>query len=44
MGRPIRVARSRQFVKLPVEESAQSGDASIELNTSAEQADSADEN
>lgn len=44
MGRPIRVARSRQFVKLPVEESAQSGDASIELNTSAEQADTADEN
>jgi hypothetical protein len=44
MGRPIRVARSRQFVKLPKEESAQSGDTSSELNSSAEQADNADQN
>jgi hypothetical protein len=44
MGRPIRVARSRQFVKLPEEERAKSGDASTELNSSAEQGDNADQN
>ncbi|KAM3758072.1 hypothetical protein ACB098_01G015300 [Castanea mollissima] len=56
MGRPIRIARSRQFVKLraeenaesgdisTTEESAESGDTSTELNSSVEQADTADEN
>ncbi|KAE8099954.1 hypothetical protein FH972_017897 [Carpinus fangiana] len=44
MGRPIRVARSRQFVKLPEEERAKSGDTSTELNSSAEQGDNADQN
>ncbi|XP_040998734.1 RNA-binding protein CP31B, chloroplastic-like [Juglans microcarpa x Juglans regia] len=45
MGRPIRVARSRQYVKLRAEEGAESGDTSIQSTpTSAEHADSANEN
>lgn len=42
MGRPIRVARSRHFVKLQAEESAQPEDTSTELNSSGEQSDTAD--
>ncbi|KAG2666170.1 hypothetical protein I3760_15G043800 [Carya illinoinensis] len=44
MGRPLRVARSKQFVKLRAEENVESGDTSIESTSSAEQADAADEN
>ena len=38
MGRPIRIARSRQFVKLRAEENAESGDTS----TTEESAESED--
>lgn len=44
LGRPIRIARSRQFVKQPAEESTQSVETSTELNSSAEQVDTADDN
>lgn len=44
MGRPLRVARSKQFVKLRAEENVESGDTSIESTSSAEQADVADDN
>ncbi|XWS21459.1 hypothetical protein CRYUN_Cryun30bG0056600 [Craigia yunnanensis] len=40
MGRPIRVARSRQFVK--VQDSSQSDDKSTELNSDLEQADTSE--
>ncbi|XP_008219352.1 PREDICTED: 28 kDa ribonucleoprotein, chloroplastic [Prunus mume] len=37
MGRRIRVARGKQFVKVPKEESSQLGDESTELNSTVEQ-------
>ncbi|EEF48564.1 ribonucleoprotein, chloroplast, putative [Ricinus communis] len=39
MGRPIRVARSKQFVRQPREEGQQSDDTSTDLNIGVEQAD-----
>ncbi|XP_028792800.1 RNA-binding protein CP29B, chloroplastic [Neltuma alba] len=42
MGRPIRVARSKQFVKQPVEESARSEDESSETSVNGVEADKAD--
>lgn len=44
MGRPIRVARSKQFVKQLTEEAIQSGDTSIELNSVVEQAETTNNN
>lgn len=41
MGRPLRVARSKQFLKLQNKESLQSNDASEELIPDAEQVDEA---
>ena len=38
MGRPIRVQRSKQFVKVQSEDSSQSDDKSTELNSNFEQA------
>ena len=38
MGRPIRVQRSKQFVKVQSEDSSQSDDKSTELNSNLEQA------
>ncbi|KAJ7958966.1 28 kDa ribonucleoprotein, chloroplastic-like [Quillaja saponaria] len=43
MGRPIRVARSRQFVKQPKEESPQSEDTTDELSSDVAEADQADQ-
>ncbi|XVE60541.1 hypothetical protein DITRI_Ditri05aG0137000 [Diplodiscus trichospermus] len=40
MGRPIRVARGRQFVKVQSEDGSQSDDKSTELNNDLEQPDS----
>lgn len=37
MGRRIRVARGKQFVKVPKEESSQLVDESTELNSTVEQ-------
>lgn len=42
MGRPIRVARSRQFVKQPVEESGKSEDTTSESSVNGVEADKAD--
>ncbi|PON91638.1 Splicing factor-like protein [Trema orientale] len=42
MGRPIRVARSKQFVKQPITESAESEDFSTELNSGGKEAEIAD--
>ncbi|KAF7816994.1 28 kDa ribonucleoprotein, chloroplastic [Senna tora] len=42
MGRPIRVERSRQFVKQPENESAKSGDTTSELSVNGVEADKAD--
>ncbi|XP_062097289.1 28 kDa ribonucleoprotein, chloroplastic isoform X2 [Humulus lupulus] len=42
MGRPIRVARSKQFVKQPAIEGAESEDTSPELNSGVEAAEIAD--
>lgn len=42
MGRPLRVARSKQFLKLQTKESLQSKAASDELIPDAEQADEAE--
>ena len=42
MGRPIRVARSRQFVKQPVQESAMSEDTSSETSVNGVEADKTD--
>ena len=42
MGRPIRVARSRQFVKQRVEESEKPEDTSSELSVNGAEADKAD--
>lgn len=39
MGRPIRVARSRQFVKVQSDDSSQPDDKSNELNFDLEQVD-----
>ncbi|XP_030482748.2 28 kDa ribonucleoprotein, chloroplastic [Cannabis sativa] len=39
MGRPIRVARSKQFVKQPAKEGAESEDTSQELNSGVEEAE-----
>ncbi|XP_021284396.1 28 kDa ribonucleoprotein, chloroplastic [Herrania umbratica] len=39
MGRPVRVARSRQFVKVQSDDSSQPDDKSNELNSDLEQAD-----
>ncbi|GKV09400.1 hypothetical protein SLEP1_g20908 [Rubroshorea leprosula] len=43
MGRPIRVARGRQFVKAQSEEGSKSDDKSIELNSGSEPVDTSDE-
>lgn len=42
MGRPIRLARSKQFVKRPVEEGARSEDTSSEMSVNGVEADKAD--
>lgn len=42
MGRPLRVAQSKQFLKLQTKESLQSNDALDELIPDAEQADEAE--
>lgn len=42
MGRPIRIARSKQFVKLQTTEGLQSSEASDEVESAAEQADAAE--
>ncbi|XP_015885258.3 28 kDa ribonucleoprotein, chloroplastic [Ziziphus jujuba] len=44
MGRPIRVARSKQFVKQLTEETKQSEDTANELNSGVEQAETANSN
>lgn len=44
MGRSIRVARSRQFVKEQRKEGLQSDETSAELKSDVEQADAADDN
>lgn len=41
MGRPIRIARSKQFVKQLTKESAQTGDISTDINSSAKEEDAA---
>ncbi|XP_054788246.1 31 kDa ribonucleoprotein, chloroplastic [Prosopis cineraria] len=42
MGRPIRVARSKQFVKQPIEESTRAGDTSSETSVDGLEAEKAD--
>lgn len=44
MGRPLRVAASRQFVKVQTKEGLHSDDTAANLNSEAEEADTASGN